>query len=210
MKPIVLIGGGGHCESVIDTIESTGRSIKGILDIPSKVGTFCLDVPVIGTDSEIYKYINDCEFIITLGFIKNSKLRNELHRLVEEANGEFATIISSTAHVSKYADIGKGTVVLHYATVNAGARIGKGCIINTHANVEHDAVIGDFCHVSTGAMVNGGCTIGNSSFIGSGSVLRNGINIGRGCVIGAGSVVTKDLPQGELWIGNPARYKSLV
>lgn len=42
--------------------------------------------------------------------------------------------------------------------------------------------------------------------IGAGAVILCGIEIGENAVIGAGSVVTKDVPPGELWVGNPARF----
>ena len=42
--------------------------------------------------------------------------------------------------------------------------------------------------------------------IGAGSVVLCGIEIGEKAMIGAGSVVTKDVPAGELWLGNPARF----
>src|SRR5690606_5669633 len=95
-------------------------------------------------------------------------------------------LTTSTEHVSKYARVGEGTVVLHNAIVNADATIGRGCIINTFANIEHDARIGDYCHISTGAMVNGNCIVGDETFLGSQSVMVNGIEITDGCVIGAG------------------------
>lgn len=40
--------------------------------------------------------------------------------------------------------------------------------------------------------------------IGAGATLLPGITIGEGAMIGAGSVVTKDVPAGEVWVGNPA------
>jgi UDP-2-acetamido-3-amino-2,3-dideoxy-glucuronate N-acetyltransferase len=42
--------------------------------------------------------------------------------------------------------------------------------------------------------------------IGAGSVILGGITIGENAMIGAGSVVTKDVPDNELWFGNPARF----
>lgn len=42
--------------------------------------------------------------------------------------------------------------------------------------------------------------------IGAGSTILPGITIGEGAMIGAGSVVTKNIPAGELWVGNPARF----
>lgn len=46
--------------------------------------------------------------------------------------------------------------------------------------------------------------------IGAGSVILPGITIGEGAFIAAGSVVTKDVPAGELWMGNPAKFYKKV
>lgn len=42
--------------------------------------------------------------------------------------------------------------------------------------------------------------------IGANSTIICGVTIGEGAMIGAGSVVTKDVPAGEVWIGNPAKF----
>ena len=42
--------------------------------------------------------------------------------------------------------------------------------------------------------------------IGANATILCGITIGENAMIGAGSVVTKDVPSGEIWIGNPARF----
>jgi acetyltransferase-like isoleucine patch superfamily enzyme len=41
--------------------------------------------------------------------------------------------------------------------------------------------------------------------IGAGAVILPGVTIGEGAMIGAGAVVTRDVPDGETWVGNPAR-----
>lgn len=42
--------------------------------------------------------------------------------------------------------------------------------------------------------------------VGAGSTILGGITIGESAMIGAGSVVTKNVPDGELWVGNPAKF----
>ena len=42
--------------------------------------------------------------------------------------------------------------------------------------------------------------------IGAGCVVLPGLTIGERAFVAAGSVVTKDVPAGELWLGNPARF----
>lgn len=188
MLPLILVGGGGHCKSVIDAAESAGYAILGILDKPELVGTKVLDYEVIGTDEDIPKFVDKADFVITVGQIKSCAIRKRLVNLIKQAGGTLATIIASDAYVSKYAELGEGTVILHKAMVNAGAKVGKNCIINTMANIEHDVVIGDFCHISTGAMVNGNCQIGNDVFVGSGAVVVNGATIKDCEFVKAGSL----------------------
>ncbi|MBR5653147.1 MAG: acetyltransferase [Prevotella sp.] len=207
MKPLILIGGGGHCKSVIEAAESAGYQIKGILDIPEELGKEVLSTQVIGTDDEIPNFVDKAEFVITIGFIKDPSIRIKLFNLVKESGGKLATIVASTAHVSKYATIGEGTVVMHHAFVNAGAKVGNNVILNTFSNIEHDAVIGDQCHISTGVMVNGDCKIGNNCFIGSQSVLANGIAIGDNIIVGAGSTIRKSIHEKGIYSGNPAILK---
>ena len=204
MRLLILVGGGGHCMSVIEAALSAGFVIKGILDLPEELGKNVCGVSVLGTDDEMAKYVDDCDFIVTLGFIKDATLRVKLHDKVRAAGGHFATIIASTAHVSQFAEIGEGTVVLHQATVNAGAKIGVGVIIKTCANIEHSAIVGDYAHVSTGVMVNGDCKVGARTFVGSHTVMVNGKSICEDCVIGAGSVVRKDIKVPGIYNGNPA------
>ena len=207
MKPLILLGGGGHCKSVIEAAESAGYQILGVLDMPEDVGKEILSTKVIGTDDDIPSYVNNAEFVITVGFIKNPYTRIKLYHIVKEVGGKLATIVASTAYVSKYATIGEGTVVMHQAFVNAGAKVGCNVILNTFTNIEHDAVIGDQCHISTGTMVNGDCKVGNNCFIGSQSVLANGITIGDDIIVGAGSLVRKTIIEKGIYSGNPAILK---
>lgn len=206
-KQLILIGGGGHCKSVIEVAESAGYTILGILDRPEEVGKKVLDYEIVGVDDDIPRYVNQADFVITVGFIKNSALRIKLYEKVLQAGGILATLIASTAHVSQYAQIGQGTVVMHQAFVNAGAVIGDNVIINTFANIEHDAQIGNQCHISTGTMVNGDCQIGDNCFIGSQSVLANAISICSDVIVGAGSLVRKSIHQAGIYSGNPAILK---
>lgn len=190
-KPLILVGGGGHCKSVIDVAESAGYTILGILDKPEEVGKQVLDYKIIGTDDDIPQYVDKAEFVITVGQIKSCAIRKKIAERIEKAGGKLATIIASDATVSKYATIGEGTVILHKCVVNADAKIGKNCIINTMANIEHEVEIGDFCHISTGVMVNGMTKVGNDTFVGSGSVLYNCIEVPNNSIIPAGTIVRK-------------------
>ena len=206
MKPLVLIGGGGHCRSVIEVAESAGYDILGVLDMPEDVGKQILSVKVIGTDDDIPAYVEKAEFVITVGFIRNPATRIRLFNKVKEAGGKLATVIASTAYVSKYATIGEGTVVMHRAIINAGAKVGCNSIINTMTDVDHDAEVGDFTHLSANVLVAGGSKIGSRCFCGIGSIISNSIEIGDDVILGAGTLVVKDIKTPGVYIGSPSYF----
>lgn len=187
---LVLIGGGGHCISVIDVVENTNRfNILGILDSNCKK-TNILGYNILGDDNLISELVNDdTYFLITVGQIKSFLIRKKIAKKLRENNAKIATVISVHAYVSKHAQIDEGTIIMNNAIVNANSKIGKNCIINTKSNIEHDVLIGDFCHVSTCAVVNGNTVVGNGSFIGSNATISNNIVIKENSIIGAGKFI---------------------
>lgn len=204
-RPLILIGGGGHCRSVIEACRSCGRKIIGVMDIPEKVGQEVLGIPIIATEEDIFRYVNDVEFVVTVGFIKDVTIRNIIFHHVKNAGGCLGTVIASTAHVSPYSEIGEGTVVLHGACVNACAKVGSNAIVNTLSNIDHDVIVSDNCHISTCASLNGMSSIGENTFIGSQAIVCQCVNICSDVVIGAGSVVTKDIDTPGVYVGAPVR-----
>jgi sugar O-acyltransferase (sialic acid O-acetyltransferase NeuD family) len=192
MNNIILIGGGGHCKSVIDVIEQEGRfKIVGIVDKPEFFGSDILGYPVIGNDSNLIDLAKDYKYaLITIGQIKSPSLRIKLFNLAIGAGFIFPSIVSPRACVSKSSKIGKGTVVMHDVLVNANVAIGENCIINTKALIEHDCQISDNCHISTGSIINGGVMVESGCFIGSGTTTKESITIIENSFIKAGSVVS--------------------
>lgn len=191
-KPnIVLLGGGGHCMSVIDVIEQESKyTIKGILDHTDK-GTI-LDYPILGGDDLVPQLVDEnIYFLITVGQIKSYAIREKLANFLIESKASLATVVSPLAYISKHAQIQEGTVVMHGAIINAGTNIGKHCIINTKANIEHGVHIEDFCHISTCASINGDTTVKRGSFVGSNATVAHGICIPENSVISAGTFIKR-------------------
>jgi sugar O-acyltransferase (sialic acid O-acetyltransferase NeuD family) len=192
MNDIILIGGGGHCKSVIDVIEQEGRfEIAGIVDKPELLGSKVLGYTIIGNDSDLGNMVKKYQYaLVTAGQIKSSSLRIKLFDLAIEAGFILPSIISPNSYVSQHAFIGSGTVVMHKALINANTTIGDNCIVNSKALIEHDCRISEHCHISTNATINGGVIVQSGCFIGSGSITKESITIGKNSFIKAGSLVT--------------------
>jgi sugar O-acyltransferase (sialic acid O-acetyltransferase NeuD family) len=192
MKPqIILIGGGGHCKSVIDVIELEGSfAIAGIVDQKEMIGQSVLGYKIIGCDDDLADLFRKFKYaIVSVGQIKSPDLRIKLFNHLNTIGFETPTIVSPRSYVSKHASIDKGTIVMHDALINAEVHIGKNCIINSKALIEHDCSIADHCHISTGAILNGGTSIHEGTFFGSNAVSKEYATIVTRSFIKAGSIV---------------------
>ena len=189
MKNILLIGGGGHCKSVIDVIELENKfNIAGIIDKKELLGVDILGHKVIGCDDDLEELFKTYKYaIVTVGQIKSNSLRVNLFNKLKSIGYTLPVIKSPLAYISKHSTIDEGTVIMHHTLVNADANIGKNCIINTKALIEHDVKINNNCHISTGAIINGGTVIEKNTFIGSNVTTKEYITISG--FIKAGSLV---------------------
>jgi sugar O-acyltransferase (sialic acid O-acetyltransferase NeuD family) len=204
-KPgLILIGAGGHARACIDVIEQQGQyQIAGLVGLPAELHSQHLGYEVIATDDALAQLAQSIPYaLITTGQIKTAKLRMRLYQQATQCGFQMPVIISPTAHVSRHATVGAGSIVMHGAIVNAGAKVGNNCIINTLTLLEHDTEVKDHCHISTGAILNGGVSVGAGSFIGSGCVLKEGLAIGKNCLVGIGLTVRHTLADATRFTGH--------
>lgn len=194
-RKIILVGGGGHCHSCIDVIESSGFfKIAGIVEQPGKnKDNSILGYPIIGYDNELATLTKHFDYaLVTVGQIGPGIVRQKLFKYLKELNFILPVIISPLAYISKHAAIGEGTIVMHQVIVNAGAHIGNNCILNTKCLIEHDAVVGDYTHISTAAVLNGNSTIGSRCFVGSNATIVNGAKLPDDYFFKAGTLIINE------------------
>jgi sugar O-acyltransferase (sialic acid O-acetyltransferase NeuD family) len=207
-KNILLIGGGGHCKSVLDSIlELNEYSEIGIVDKKENIGMSVMGVPVVGCDDDLttlfeygYKY-----GFVTVGSIGNPSLRIKLFNLLSEIGYEIPAVIDGTAKVSKHSIIEQGVFIGKQSIINAGSLIQIGSIINSGSIVEHDCQIGAFSHIAPGVVLGGEVIVGENSHIGSNATVKQQVHIGSNSIIGMGSVVLQNIDSHTMAYGIPCK-----
>lgn len=202
-----MIGGGGHCKSVLSSVDKNIFSDIVIVDSIDKVGDFVDGVLIAGTDDDLQRLFDEGykNAFIAVGSVCSNANRQRIYEPLKMIGFSFPSIIDSSAVVSDSAVIEDGVFIGKNAVVNAGARIGKFSIINTGAAADHDCNIGSFVHLSPGVVLSGGVCVGDNSHVGTGSCVKQGVIIGENSTIGMGSVVLKDVPPNVTAFGNPCR-----
>lgn len=204
-KNLLLIGGGGHCSSVLSSVLANNYYDEvGIIDFTN---TPVMGISVVGRDEDLpnLKKSGWTDAFITVGSIGNTGLRRRLYQMIKELGFIVPVITDPSAVVAQDVKIGEGCFVGKGVILNSGTEIGECAIINTGAVIEHDCKIGAFAHISPGTVLCGRVKVGNDSHVGAGSVVRQQITIGNETLIGMGSVVVQNIPDQVKAFGNPCK-----
>ena len=117
----------------------------------------------------------------------------------------FATVIHPAARVSRYATVGRNTLVLAGVVITSNAVIGDHVCVLPNSVVHHDSHVGSWSLIGSNVTVAGHTRVGENCYIGSGSAIKDGLTLGHGTLVGLGSVVIRDTPPDSRVAGSPAR-----
>ena len=207
-RRIFVYGAGGHGKVVADLLLSRGENeFVGFVDDREELwGRNVIGFPVLGGWQWLHREASHSSVATVLG-VGDNQSRQLLAERCAAWNIELLTVVHATATISQSARLGRGTVVMAGTIINSDARVGTGVIVNSGAVVEHDVEIGDYAHVAPRAAMGGASRLGAFSHLGLGAVVLQCIHVGSHTIVGAGAVVVKDLPDGVVAIGVPARIR---
>lgn len=199
---ISIIGYSGHSFVVLDAAKQMNLDVKYYCE-RNQVSYNPFEINYLGDEgSGFFDWSSIDQFILGIG---DNKIRQKVAELVLSKQKLILNVIHPSSVISNFATFGTGNFIAANVTINALAKIGNNCILNTGCIIEHECNIESGAHIAPGTVLAGNVSVGENSFIGANSVLKQGVKIGNGVTVGAGSVVIKDIPDDEIWIGNPAK-----
>ena len=195
MKDIVIIGAGG-----------IGREVAWIIEEINEVKSTWNIVGFVDENSEMHgKILNGYKILGGFGIL--DKLEVKPYVVVAIANCgvkkdivaklggkfEFATVVYPSVRISRFVEIGEGSIIYPGVILTVNTRIGNHVIISGNCGIGHDTVIGDYSSVLWGSSFSGYDVVGKGCFIGVGVKVTQGVKFTDECRIDTGSVITKDI-----------------
>lgn len=195
MKDIVIIGAGGIGREVAYFIEE----INEISPTWNIIGFIDENIEIHNKELNGYKVLGGLNALTELNVkpyvvvaIANCTVKK---KIVERLEGkfDFATIIYPTVKVSKYIEIGKGSIIYPGVILTVNTKIGNHVLLSGNCGIGHDTVIGDYSSVLWGSNFSGYDNVGESCFIGVGTKVVQGVKLSDEYIVDTGNIVTKDI-----------------
>ena len=202
MEKFIVIGTGGHANSIIDLITGLGGEVDYFVSF-REGKELHLGKPTL-SPNDLGKQNRKTNLVFAIGDHKIRKLVYKKMSLQKIVNC-FPPLVHQTSYVAPGVTLGYGTVVLGNAFVGPNSKIGNFSILNTKSSVDHDCNIGDFNILSPSVTIAGTVSTGSDCFFGMGSLISNNLSIGKSSIIGANSFVKESVPMDSFFAGSPAR-----
>jgi sugar O-acyltransferase (sialic acid O-acetyltransferase NeuD family) len=189
-RKLIVVGAGGHAESVYGIALSLGYEIKMFIH-DSKHGETLFHIPVI-RDLSIVENIKDYDFFIAIG---DNTLRehyvNSILSIFPNAN--FPNLIHPSVILLPFSKVGRGTIIMPNSVIGTNVSIGDFCILGSLSVIGHSSILHNFSFVGPSASLAGNVRLGYKSIIGIGAVVREKVTIGSNSLVGASSFINCDL-----------------
>lgn len=207
MQRVAIYGAGGFAREVAWLAESASVQVACFIDDdPASHGRELNGIPVIGLGGARETFSDAA----VVGGVGSPQTRRALMHKAAAAGFGFRTLIHPNVEMSRFVEVGEGTVVCAGNILTTNIRLGAHVQINLDCTVGHDAILDDYATLAPGVHVSGCVVLGKDVYVGTGANIINGsrdrpLVIGDGAVIGAGACVTKSIEPGATAVGVPAK-----
>ncbi|MCC8173617.1 MAG: sugar O-acyltransferase [Odoribacter sp.] len=215
-KKVIIIGGEGNGGVIASCIEDNRTRFNDLeWEVVGFVNDYEKEVcgyPVLGSTDDVRELLKNPEYFFMWGIhmIGRNIKTEEVFRKVNIPKERFATIVHKTAFVAQSAILEPGVFVMSNCYVGPQAHIGMCSLLLANSLIAHNTEVGPLCHFSAGSVTGSYITIGTCSDVTLGARVIEKRKIGNFAVAGAGSMVTRDIPDYEIHVGNPAKFLKRV
>ena len=212
-KKIVILGGKGDAATIGRAIMDANRrgddtwELAGLLNDRYDAGSIFEGIPVLGGLSEAHRLLRGgVYFINAILRIDGNPRRIRMFEDLKIPDDRLATFVHPMTYVPQFVNMGPGCAIMPGVCISPETQLGRGCIVLQSATLGHNNTYGDFCHISAQACVGAYLKIGKGVHIGMNATIRENVTIGDYAALGAGSVLLQDIPERQIFVGNPARF----
>ncbi len=149
---------------------------------------------------------------------RNARIRSHTVVYAGNAIGErFQTghgvLIRESNRIGNDVSIGSHSIIEHHVQIGDGVRVHSNVFIPEYSVLEEGAWVGPSVTFTNAAYPRSPQAKANlrgphllaGAKIGANATLLPGVTIGKNALVGAGAVVVRDVPDGKVVVGNPAR-----
>lgn len=213
MEKYVVLGAGGYLSDIIDIIHANnGEIVKVFKNIPEKIKKNSISISerlsYLSYKVELYDSMDEFnyspEFKYILGFTTVQKYRF-IEYLKSKYNLTLTTLVHPEAYLGSNVHLGEGVLIAPRAVIAPNVYLDDHAVVNRSSVVGHEVRIGKYALIAPAVALAGSCRIGDYCNIGMNASVLDSVEVNKWSVVGAGSVVTKDIPEGVVAFGSPAR-----
>jgi len=203
-KKICIVGTGGFGKEVlcclIDSLKPNEFEVNEIACFMVSDNHFKGE-RILGVEVIPQSKFDPLKYDVIIGIGDPSVRKAMVESLPKETS--YATIIHPSVVMSKWVEIGEGSIITAGSILTCNIKIGKHAHLNLHTTIGHDCVIGDYFTSTPGVNISGNCTFGDCVYFGTNASTREKLSICSNVTIGMGGVVVKSIDKEGVYIGNP-------
>lgn len=206
MKRIGIVGAGGFAREILWLLEDLGLDERVDAFYESDSSWHARDLVGVPVQPLSEFRADRSEAVIAVG---NPAVREAL---VSElpTHTSFPVLVHPSVARSRRVELGEGTLICAGGILTCDILVGRHVHLNLMTTVGHDCRLADFTTTAPAVNISGNCIIGHGAYIGTNACLREGLTIAAGAVIGMGAVVLRDLDGPGVYVGNPARARTIA
>lgn len=203
----IIIGAGTYGEVYSAYLKESGIEVVGFLDDDIKLqGKSIHGIPVLGGLNLMESLKKEYGVEAVYCPLGNNSLRVRLLSKAKQVGYHTPSYVHPSVQISPGVTIGEGVYVLLGTNIMPYAVIEDYVMISMNVNLAHHSILRQGVFLSTGCNFGASITAEENAYCGIGTTIMTGVHrLGKDCLIGAGAVVIKDVADGAIMAGVPAK-----